>query len=216
MFSAEFPYFIILGQGPNNINSHGRVDGSYIWTGWVHHHPGGTWRQRHMFHTKNKNNVTQTTSSSHLLFRVPLGQSRLMPSLTMSCPSHNTAQTRSPGPQLIWTTSPGRGTSSHEEPSGLWWQIPSLNHTWTERKELLDNQGWYQDNKRGCVSFLWASKNDYQIHYIKQNNYIRQKYKRFYQLQYITDEYTVCSYFASIIYAFHRSKKKKTDWWLLL
>lgn len=87
-----------------------------------------------------------------------MGQSRLMPSLTINCPSHSTAHTRSPGPLLICTTSPGSGTSSQDEPSGLLKQIPSLNHTYSIRS----HSKMFSSSKKKWVFCSLATTN--QIH----------------------------------------------------
>lgn len=99
--------------------------------------------QKHMLYKYSKNTITimfitniQCTKYIAIHAYLPLGQSRLMPSRTRNCPSHRTPQRRSAGPQLICTTSPGVETSSHTEPSGLKWLMPSRNHTYTNTQQV--------------------------------------------------------------------------------
>ncbi len=83
----------------------------------------------------------------------PFRQSLPMPSLTSRWPSHRTAHTRSPGPQLICTTSPGTGTSSQLEPSGLWWLMPHRNHTCSNVKKNLIFM-WINGNSSEFQEFI--------------------------------------------------------------
>lgn len=41
--TAVFSYFVVLGNGPDHVDSHPYMYGSHFRTGRVHHNPGGTW-----------------------------------------------------------------------------------------------------------------------------------------------------------------------------
>jgi len=45
---VPFSHFVILGQSPNNVDSHSDMCGSHIRTGRIHRDPGGSWQEKHI------------------------------------------------------------------------------------------------------------------------------------------------------------------------